>query len=149
MLSPTEPLKPIEILLVEDSETDVLMTRIALESAKMAHHLHVVDNGVDAIAYLRRLDPYSTAPPVHLVLLDLNLPKKNGLEVLAEIKADAQLKNIPVVVLTSSTAEEDILRAYSLHANCYVAKSMDFTGLAEVIRAIAHFWCTIATLPPR
>ena len=144
-----EPLQPIEILLVEDSETDVLMTQIALESAKIANNLHVVDNGVDAIAYLRQEGPYANAPEVNLILLDLNLPRKNGQEVLAEIKADEWLKKIPVVVLTSSKAEEDILRAYGFHANCYIAKPVDFAGFAAVIRAIEQFWFSVVTLPRR
>src|SRR5262245_13698204 len=110
-MNPAEPLQPIEILLVEDSETDVLMTQIALDCAKIANNLHVVDNGVDAIAYLRQEGPYANAPELHLILLDLNLPRKNGQEVLAEIKVDERLKKIPVVVLTSSKAEEDILKA--------------------------------------
>ena len=140
---------PIEILLVEDSETDVMMVQAAFEDAKVANHLHVMDNGVDALAFLRRQGVYADAPRPAMVLLDLHLPKMSGQEVLAEMKADAQLQTIPVVVFTSSKADEDILRAYSLHANCFVTKPMDFAGFIEVIRAIEHFWLTIVTLPPR
>jgi two-component system, chemotaxis family, response regulator Rcp1 len=111
--------------------------------------LHVVDNGVDAMAFLRREGPYANAPGADLILLDLNLPRKSGQEVLAEIKADEQLKRIPVVVLTTSKADEDILQAYGLHANSYITKPVDLAGLAEIVRAIEQFWCTVVTLPPR
>jgi two-component system, chemotaxis family, response regulator Rcp1 len=141
-------LKPIEILMVEDSPSDALITREALEYAKMLNHLHVVEDGVRAVAFLRREGPYAQAPRPDLILLDLNLPKKDGREVLAEVKADDQLKTIPVVVLTTSRAEEDILRAYGLHANCYITKPVDFVRFAEVVRAIEHFWFTIVSLPP-
>jgi two-component system, chemotaxis family, response regulator Rcp1 len=141
-------LKPIEILMVEDSPFDALITREALEYAKMLNHLHVVEDGVRAVAFLRREGPYAQAPRPDLILLDLNLPKKDGREVLAEVKADDQLKTIPVVVLTTSRAEEDILRAYGLHANCYITKPVDFVRFAEVVRAIEHFWFTIVSLPP-
>jgi two-component system, chemotaxis family, response regulator Rcp1 len=141
-------LKPIEILMVEDSPSDALITREALEYAKVLNHLHVVEDGVRAMAFLRREGPYAQTPRPDLILLDLNLPKKDGREVLAEIKADDQLKTIPVVVLTTSRAEEDILRAYGLHANCYITKPVDFVRFAEVVRAIEHFWFTIVSLPP-
>ena len=144
-----EHANPIEILLVEDSVTDELMVKAAFEYAKMAIHLHVVDNGVDAMAFLRHEAPHANAPGVRLILLDLNLPKKNGQKVLAEIKADEQLRMIPVVVLTSSQAAEDILQAYGLYANCCITKPMDSAGFAEVIRAIAHFWFAVASLPQR
>jgi len=144
-----EHAKPIEILLVEDSVTDELLVKAAFEDAKVAIHLHVVDNGVDVIAFLRQEGPHANAPGVHLILLDLNLPKKNGQEVLAEIKADKRLRMIPVVVLTSSQAEADILQAYGLYANCYIMKPMDLAGFAEVIRAIEHFWFTVVSLPQR
>jgi two-component system response regulator len=129
--------------------TDVLLVKAALEDAGVINNLHVVDNGVEAIAFLRHEGPYPNAPRVHLILLDLKLPRKSGQEVLAEIKADAQLARIPVVVFTSSQAEEDILQAYGLHANCYVTKPVDFAGFAEAIHAIEHFWFTVVTLPPR
>jgi two-component system, chemotaxis family, response regulator Rcp1 len=141
-------LKPIEILMVEDSPSDALITREALDYAKLLHHLHVVEDGVRALAFLRREGPYAQVPRPDLILLDLNLPKKDGREVLVEVKADDHLRTIPVVVLTTSRAEEDILRAYGLHANCYIAKPVDFVRFAEVVRAIEHFWFTIVTLPP-
>jgi CheY-like chemotaxis protein len=120
-----ETARIFEVLLVEDSDTDVLMTREALEHDKMLINLHVIEDGVEAMAFLRREDPYGRAPRPDLILLDLNLPRKDGREVLAEIKADVDLKSIPVVILTTSNAEEDILRAYGLHANCYVTKPVD------------------------
>jgi two-component system, chemotaxis family, response regulator Rcp1 len=147
-MPPETRLKPIEILMVEDSPSDVLITREALDYAKLIHHLHVVQDGVRALAFLRREDPYAQVSRPDLILLDLNLPKKDGREVLVEIKADDHLKTIPVVVLTSSRAEEDVIRAYGLHANCYIAKPVDFVRFAEVVRAIEHFWFTVVTLPP-
>lgn len=140
-------LKPIEILMVEDSPTDVLITEEALEQAKVRNHLHVVEDGVQAMAFLRQEDPYTQVPRPDLILLDLNLPRKDGREVLAEIKADEHLKTIPVVILTTSRAEEDVLRAYGLHANCYISKPVDFTRFMEVVRAIENFWFTVVTLP--
>lgn len=141
------PVKLIEILLVEDSATDILMTQEALNEAKLLTTLHIVEDGVSALAFLRQTGPYASAPRPDLILLDLNLPRKNGRELLAEIKDDPHLQQIPVVVLTTSNAEEDIARAYNLHANCYVVKPLDFTRFAEVIRSIRHFWFTIVTLP--
>lgn len=141
------PVKLIEILLVEDSATDILMTQEALNEAKLLTTLHIVEDGVSALAFLRQTGPYANAPRPDLILLDLNLPRKNGRELLAEIKDDPHLQQIPVVVLTTSNAEEDIARAYNLHANCYVVKPLDFTRFAEVIRSIRHFWFTIVTLP--
>lgn len=140
--------KPIEILMVEDSPTDVLLTREALEYAKVLNHLHVVEDGVQAMAFLRRQGPYAHAPRPGLILLDLNLPRKDGREVLAEIKTDEDLKVIPVVALTTSKAEEEILKAYKLHVNCYVTKPVDFANFAEVVRSIQQFWFTVVTLPP-
>jgi two-component system response regulator len=140
-------LKPIEILMVEDSPTDVLITEEALEQAKVRNHLHVVEDGVQAMAFLHQEDPYTQVPRPDLILLDLNLPRKDGREVLAEIKADEHLKTIPVVILTTSRAEEDVLRAYGLHANCYITKPVDFTRFMEVVRAIENFWFTVVTLP--
>ena len=137
---------PAEILLVEDSPSDVLMTREALESAKVLNNLHVVEDGVDALAYLRQEGPFKTALRPHLILLDLNLPRKNGLEVLAEIKNDAKLKRIPIVVLTTSKAEGDVVTAYGLHANCVVTKPVDFSNFASVIRSIEKFWFSVVTL---
>jgi two-component system response regulator len=148
MMPPEPSLKPLEILMVEDSPSDALITREALDYAKLLHRLHVVEDGVRALAFLRREGPYAQAPRPDLILLDLNLPKKDGREVLVEVKADADLRTIPVVVLTTSRAEEDVLRAYGLHANCYIAKPVDFVRFADVVRAIEHFWFTVVTLPP-
>ena len=145
----TTPLvKPIDILMVEDSPTDVLLAKEALDHAKMLNRLYVVEDGAEVMAYLRREGKHAGATRPDLILLDLNLPKKDGREVLAEIKADENLKLIPVVVLTTSKAEEDILKAYGLHANCYITKPMNFERFTEVVRAIQDFWFTIVTLPP-
>ena len=145
----TNPLfKPIDILMVEDSPTDVLLAKEALDHAKMLNRLYVVEDGAEVMAYLRREGKHAGATRPDLILLDLNLPKKDGREVLAEIKADENLKLIPVVVLTTSKAEEDILKAYGLHANCYITKPMNFERFTEVVHAIQDFWFTIVTLPP-
>ena len=145
---PDEPRhKPINILLVEDSPTDVLMTKAAFEDAKLLHHLYVVEDGQEALAILRREGLYANMPRPTLILLDWNLPKQNGHEVLAAVKADDQLKIIPVVVLTTSKADEDILKAYGIHANCYITKPIDFGGFTEVIRAVEHFWFEVVALP--
>jgi CheY-like chemotaxis protein len=141
------PPKPIDILLAEDSPTDVMLTREALAHAKLLNTLHVVEDGVEAIAFLRREGKYGAVPRPDLILLDLNMPRKNGQEVLGEIKADKSLKTIPVVILTTSTAEADIMKAYGLHANCYIAKPVDFDAFAEVVRSIESFWFTVVTLP--
>jgi two-component system, chemotaxis family, response regulator Rcp1 len=139
--------KPIEILLVEDNPGDVRLIREALKDAKVANTPHVVEDGMAAMDFLYRRGAYGKAPRPALILLDLNLPKKNGREVLAEIKQNAQLKAIPVVILTTSQAEEDVLRAYSLHANCYITKPDDFTQFTKILRTIEEFWLTIVTLP--
>jgi chemotaxis family two-component system response regulator Rcp1 len=139
--------KPIVILMVEDSPSDALLAREALEQAKLRNSLHVVEDGVEALAFLRREGQYANVPSPHLILLDLNLPKKDGREVLAEIKADVSLCMIPVVVLTTSKAEDDILKAYGLHANCYIVKPVDFVQFMEVVRSIEHFWFTVVALP--
>lgn len=141
-------MKPIEILLVEDNPGDVDLTREALEIGKLSNNLHVVDDGEEAMAFLRREGQYAKAPRPDLVLLDLNLPRKNGREVLAEIKSDENLKRIPVVILTTSKAEEDILKTYNLHANCYVTKPIDLDQFIKVVHAIEEFWLTIVKLPP-
>ena len=143
-----DTLKPIEILMIEDSPTDVLMAREALDHAKVLNRLHVVEDGVAAMAFLRQQGPYADAPRPGLILLDLNLPKKDGREVLAEVKADENLKLIPVVVLTTSKAEEDVFKAYGLHANCFITKPMDFSRFADVVQTIQEFWFTVVTLPP-
>lgn len=138
---------PAEILLVEDNATDVLLTREALAEAKVLTQLHVVDDGEKALRFLRREDEYSNAPRPDLILLDLNLPRRHGREVLQEIKGDPALKTIPVVVLTVSGHDEDIERAYGLHANCYVRKPVRFEEFTRVIRSIEHFWFAVVTLP--
>ena len=147
-MNTTVTAKPIDILLVEDSPTDALLTKRALGEAKLINRLHIVEDGVEAIAFLRKQDPYANAPRPHLILLDLNLPKKDGREVLAEIKSDEDLRVIPVVVLTTSKSEEDILRSYKLHANCYIAKPVDFNSFADAVASIENFWFAVVTLPP-
>jgi CheY-like chemotaxis protein len=137
----------IDILLVEDDDGDVLMTREAFEYHKIRNRLQVVNDGEKALQFLRRQGPYADAPRPGLILLDLNLPRKDGLEVLADLKADPELCVIPVVVLTTSEAEEDILRSYSLHANAYVSKPVDFGRFVEVIRQIDEFFVTVVKLP--
>ena len=138
---------PIEILLVEDSPTDALLTREALEYSKALNTIHHVEDGVEALAFLRREGRYSGMSRPGLILLDLNLPKKSGLEVLAEIKADPGLKSIPVAVLTTSKAEQDVVRSYGLYANCFVTKPVDFGQFIEVVRSINDFWFSVVTLP--
>jgi two-component system, chemotaxis family, response regulator Rcp1 len=140
-------LQPVEILLVEDSPTDVLLAKEAFEYTKVANNLHTVSDGVEAMAYLRGDGRYKDAPRPGLILLDLNLPRKDGREVLAEIKSDEKLKRIPIVVLTTSKSEADILKAYGLHANCYIVKPVDFEKFAEVVRSIESFWFTMVRLP--
>ncbi|MFC0432712.1 response regulator [Kutzneria buriramensis] len=137
----------IDVLLVEDDPGDVLMTREAFEHHKLRNKLHVVADGVEALQFLRREGEHADAPRPGLVLLDLNLPRKDGREVLAEIKSDESLRSIPVVVLTTSEAEEDILRSYSLHANAYITKPVDFDRFIEVIRQIDDFFVTVVKLP--
>jgi CheY-like chemotaxis protein len=139
--------RPVEILLVEDNPGDVRLTREALKEAKVRNSLSVAGDGVEAMAFLRREGSYATAPRPDIVLLDLNLPKKDGREVLAEVKADPDLRRIPVVILTTSKAEEDILKTYDLHANCFVTKPVDFDQFIKVIQSIEGFWLTIVQLP--
>lgn len=139
--------KPIEILLVEDSPGDVRLTKEALSEAKVGNNLHVAVDGEKALRFVRRQGEYSEAPRPDVILLDLNLPRVDGREVLAELKADPDLKRIPVVVLTTSTAEEDILRAYDLAANCYITKPVDFEQFMRVVRSIEDFWLTVVQLP--
>ncbi|HWX22594.1 MAG TPA: response regulator [Candidatus Binatia bacterium] len=140
--------RPIEILLVEDSPSDTELTIEALREAKMRNHLSTVEDGVQALEFLRRQGKFSQAPRPDLIMLDLNLPRRDGREVLAEIKADEAFKAIPVVVLTTSRAEQDVLRAYNLHANCYITKPVDFEQFLDVIRSIESFWLFVVTLPP-
>lgn len=142
-----ELVKPIEILLVEDNPGDVRLTMEALNEAKVLNNLTVIKDGVDALAYLRRQGPYANAVRPHLIVLDLNLPRKDGREVLAEIKADETLRRIPVVVLTTSDDEQDVLRSYNLHANCYVTKPVDLDRFIKVVRSIEDFWLGIVVLP--
>ena len=139
--------RPIELLLIEDSEPDVRLTMEALREAKVKNRLWVVEDGVEAMAFLRQQNGHADAPRPDLILLDLNLPRKDGREVLREIKADESLKRIPVVVLTTSRSEEDVLRAYELHANCYITKPVDFNRFMEVVRSIENFWLTVVKLP--
>lgn len=141
--------EPIQILMVEDNEGDVVLTTQALKAAKVGNNINVVQDGVEALAFLRREDPYADAPVPDLILLDLNLPRKDGREVLEEIKADPLLRRIPVVVLTSSKAEQDIAQAYDLHANCYVTKPVGIKTLMEVVKSIENFWFSVVKLPTR
>jgi CheY-like chemotaxis protein len=139
----------IDVLLVEDDPGDVLMTKEAFEQHKLINTLHVVSDGVEAVKFLRRQDPYADAPRPGLVLLDLNLPRKDGREVLADIKSDPELLDIPIVVLTTSAADEDIARSYKLHANAYVTKPVDFNRFVDVVRQIDHFFVSVVSLPPK
>ena len=139
--------RPIEILLVEDSPSDTDLTVEALAAAKVTNRLSIVEDGVQAMEFLRRQGQYAQAPRPDLILLDLNLPRKDGREVLAEIRSDEKLTAIPVVVLTTSQAEQDVLRAYALHANCYITKPVDFNQFLEVIEAIEGFWLSVVKLP--
>jgi two-component system response regulator len=139
--------KTIEILLVEDNPADVELTTLAFENSQLQIHLSVVGDGVAALEFLHRQRQYDSAPFPDLVVLDLNLPKKSGHEVLAEIKADEDLRRIPVVILTTSGAEEDIFQAYNLHANCYIRKPVSFSEFTEVVQSIEDFWFGIVRLP--
>jgi two-component system, chemotaxis family, response regulator Rcp1 len=139
--------KPIEILLIEDSPGDVRLTVEALKEAKVLNNLIVAADGAEAMEILRRKGNHGTKPRPDLILLDLNLPKKDGREVLAEIKADPNLRRIPVVVLTTSRSEEDVVRAYDLHANCYITKPVDFKQFIDVVQSIEDFWLTVVKLP--
>lgn len=138
---------PIEILLVEDSPGDVRLTQEILMDSKVHNHLNIVEDGVQALAFLRKEAPYTHTPFPDLILLDLNLPRKDGREVLEIIKEDEKLKRIPVVILTTSQAEEDVMRAYDLHANCYITKPLDLDQFIKVIKSIKDFWLTIVKLP--
>ena len=144
-----ENLSVVDVLLVEDDPGDVLLIREAFEYNKVHNSLHVVSDGVEALDFLHRRNGHTDAPRPDLVLLDLNLPRKDGREVLEEVKADEDLRRIPVVVLTTSKAEEDILRSYDLHANAYVTKPVDFDRFIEVVRLIDDFFVTVVKLPQR
>lgn len=141
--------KSVNILLVEDNPGDARLAQEALKENKVANTLHWVDDGVKALQFLHQEGPYADAPRPDVILLDLNLPRKDGREVLAEIKDDPELKRIPVVVLTVSQAEEDILRTYNLHANCYITKPLDLDRFLEVVQQVENFWLTIVKLPNR
>jgi two-component system response regulator len=141
--------KNIEILLVEDNPADIRLAQEAFKDAKVQNILHTVGDGVEAMAFLRRQGKYAEVGRPDLILLDLNLPKKDGREVLAEIKTDEHLKLIPVVILTVSKDEEDILKTYNLHANCYITKPIDFDQFMKVVKGIEEFWLTIVKLPPK
>ena len=138
----------MRILMVEDNPGDVRLTKEALKEGKVFSNLHTVKDGVEAMEFLRREGKYSSVPRPDIILLDLNLPKKDGREVLQDIKNDNELKRIPVVVLTTSKAEEDVLRTYNLHANCYVTKPVDLEKFIVVVKSIDVFWLTVVTLPP-
>ena len=140
--------KVIQILLVEDNPGDVRLTREILKEAVVPNCIHAVKNGVEALAFLRRQGQYADAPRPDLILLDLNLPKKSGHEVLDEIKVDEKLKRIPVVVLTTSSADQDITKAYDAHANCYITKPIDLNQFLKAMKAIEEFWFTVVKLPP-
>lgn len=140
--------KPIEILLVEDSPADILITREAFQDAKLLNTLHAVEDGVQALEFLRHQGSYASAPHPDLILLDLNLPRKNGREVLAEIKGDPELRSIPIIILTTSSADEDIVKAYDLHANCYVVKPVGFDNFFKAVQSIQNFWFSVVVLPP-
>ncbi len=141
--------RPVEILLVEDNPGDVRLTTEGLREGKIQNNLSVVGDGIDAIAFLRREGKFAAAPRPDLILLDLNLPRKDGREVLIEIKADEDLRSIPVVVLTTSSAEQDIISTYNLAANCYVTKPLDFEAFVGVVKSIEEFWFSIVRLPSK
>jgi CheY-like chemotaxis protein len=148
-MSTPQEIKVIDVLLVEDDAGDVLLIEEAFADNKVRNRLHHVSDGVEALAFLRREGEHADAPQPDLILLDLNLPRKDGREVLGEIKEDDALRHIPVVVLTTSKAEEDVLRSYKLHANAYVTKPVDFDRFIEVVRQIDEFFVTVVKLPPR
>ena len=141
-------MKPARILMVEDNEGDVLLTRLALKDSKILVELDIVEDGVEAIDYLRHRGKHAGAPRPDLILLDLNLPRMDGREVLAEVKSDPDLRRIPVVILTGSSAEEDLVRAYDLHANCYVVKPVGAEEFAKIVKSIPTFWLSVVALPP-
>jgi CheY-like chemotaxis protein len=145
----TQAVRSVDILLVEDNPGDVDLTKEALTESKLLNNLHMVGDGIEALAFLYRQGKYANAVRPDLILLDLNLPKKDGREVLAEIKQDPALKAIPVVVLTTSQAEQDILKSYAFYANCYIAKPLDLNQFSTVVRSVEDFWFTIVKLPPR
>jgi len=148
MVEGSKFIPPVEILLVEDNPGDMRLTKEALKEGKVYNSLHWARDGVEALEFLRREGRFAGVPRPDIILLDLNLPRKDGREVLSDIKSDPDLSNIPVVVLTTSKAEEDVLRSYELRANCYVTKPVDLEQFMVVVRAIDRFWLTVVTLPP-
>jgi two-component system, chemotaxis family, response regulator Rcp1 len=140
-------LDPVEILIVEDSPSDALLTREAFQGSRVRHNLYVVSDGIEALAFLRHEGPYAAVPRPDLILMDWRLPKKDGCELLAEIKADANLQDLLVIILSTSQDPRDIHTAYSHHANCYIAKPSDFQRFIEVVKDLEHFWCSVAMLP--
>lgn len=149
MLTAERDAKPVEILLVEDNPGDMRLTQEALKEGKVYSNLHWAKDGVEALDFLRRQGRFADAPRPDLLLLDLNLPKKDGREVLSIIKSDDDLKHIPVVILTTSKADEDVIKSYELHANCYVTKPVDLEKFIFVVQSIDRFWLTVVTLPPQ
>jgi len=147
-MAPGDFIRPIEILLVEDNPGDIRLTREALKEGKVQNTLHVVQDGVEAVAFLRRQGKYREVDRPDLILLDLNLPKKDGREVLSDIKEAPDLRRIPVVILTTSDSEKDILTSYNLHANCYIIKPLDLDKFINVVKSIEDFWLSIVKLPP-
>jgi chemotaxis family two-component system response regulator Rcp1 len=141
-------MKAVEILLVEDNPGDVRLTIESLQEARVYNNLHVAQDGIEALEFLHREGSYSDAPRPDMILLDLNLPRKDGREVLAEIKADRNLKRIPVIILTTSQDEEDIFKTYDLHANCYITKPLDFDQFMHVVRSVEDFWLSVVKFPP-
>lgn len=141
--------KPIEILLIEDSPSDTALTKEALKAGKIANVLNCVEDGVEAMGYLKKRGKFANATRPALIMLDLNLPRKDGREVLEELKSDPALKTIPVIVLTTSRSDQDILRSYQLNANCYITKPVDFEHFINVVKSIEQFWLTVVTLPPK
>jgi len=141
--------RAIEILLVEDNPGDVRLTQEALKENKIRNNLHVAKDGIEAMEFLRKMNGHVDAPRPDLILLDLNLPKKDGREVLTEIKTDEELRAIPVVILTTSDAEDDVAKAYQMYANCYIRKPIDLNRFIEVVKIIENFWLSIVELPPR
>jgi CheY-like chemotaxis protein len=145
----TEQVQIIQILLVEDSPDDIFFTQEAFAQSKVYNKLHVVEDGVEALKFLRKEGKYEGAPRPHLILLDLNLPKKSGKEVLAAIRSDENLTDLPVVILTTSSDERDILKSYQYHANCYITKPVDIQKFMDIVLSIENFWFSVVTLPPK
>lgn len=141
--------RPVEILLVDDNPADVALTQEAFQEGKLCNNLSVVNDGVDAMDFLRKRGQYASVPTPDIILLDLNMPRKDGREVLTEIKGDDVLKNIPVVILTVSKDDKDILESYRLHANCYIKKPVKFSEFVEIVRTLENFWFSVVTLPSK